>query len=52
MESRLRKERDLNRHEASLMHKNAISVQLRNALTSLGTETFSGIYPSQLHYSL
>ena len=28
-----------------------ISVQLRNALTSLDTETFSGIYPFQLHYS-
>ena len=29
-----------------------ISVQLRNTLTSLGTETFGGIYPFQLHYSL
>ena len=32
--------------------KSNISVQLRNALTSLGTETFSGIYPFQLHDSL
>ena len=33
-------------------HTHPISVQLRNALTSLGTETFGGIYPFQLHYSL
>ena len=37
---------------SSVLPKNTISVQPRNALTSLGTETFGGIYPFQLHHSL